>query len=57
LPKVDPPIGYLTTDEECEIDFRRENSRIDSRECGGDFGGGIKVFIAWNSSVIGDPDK
>jgi len=57
LPKVDPLIGYLATDEEWEIGFRREDSRIDARESGGDFGGGINVFIAWNSSVTGYLDK
>jgi len=47
----------LTTDEECEIGFRREVLRIDAREGGGDFGNGINVFIAWNSSMTGNPDK
>jgi len=57
LPKVNPLISYLATDEECEIGFRREDLRIDAREDGGDFGAGINVFIAWNSSVTGNPDE
>ena len=57
LPRIDPLIGSLATDEECEIGFRREDSRIDAREVGSDFGGGINIFIAWNSSVTGNPDK
>jgi len=56
-PKVDPLIGYLATDEECEIGFRGEDSRIDTRERDGDLGGGIKVFIAWNSSATRYLDK
>jgi len=28
-----------------------------AREGGDDCGGGINGFIAWNSSVAGDPDK
>jgi len=47
----------LATDEECEISFRREELKVDAREGGGDFGGGINVFIDWNSSVTGNPDK
>ena len=57
MPKVDSLIGNLATDEECEIGFRGEDSRIDARQCGGIFGGGIDVFIAWNSSVTENPDK
>ena len=57
LPKVDLLISYLATDEECEISFRREELKVDAREGGGDFGGGINVFIDWNSSVTGNPDK
>ena len=57
LLKVDQLIGYLATDEECKIGFRRKDLRIDVREGSGDFGGGINVIIAWNSSVTGNSDK
>jgi len=50
-------IGCLATYEDCEIGFCREDWRIDAREVGDNFGAGINVFIAWNSSVSGNPDK
>jgi len=41
--------------EECKIGFRREDSRIDAREGGGDLDGGINVLITWNSYMTGKP--
>ena len=57
LPKVNPLIGYLAKDEECEIGFRREDPRIDAREGGSDFGSRINIFLAWNSFVTGNLAK
>ena len=46
MPEVLPLIGYLATDEECEIDFREdEDSRIDVREGNGNFSAGINLEL------------
>jgi len=52
--KIDPMIGDLIVDEECETCFCGEDSVINAREVGDHFSGRVDIFVARDVPMTGD---